>query len=39
MWDKILDSIYISLKQENNLRAEQGLKALTFKQYVKMIKW
>lgn len=35
MWDFYLQGLYISFNQENEYRKEQGLKPLTFKQYIR----
>jgi hypothetical protein len=37
MWDEILDSLYVGLSRENEIRAEQGLKPLNFKQYIEAL--
>jgi len=35
MWDKILEILYTNFKRENELRTEQELKPLSFRQYLK----
>lgn len=37
MWDRILEVMYINLRNENELRAEQNLKPLTLAQFYKGI--